>query len=202
MRLKTVTIPEDTVTQHAYHIFTDEGWERMKEHYGDKIKGHRGKYTITFPECEHTYAPTLAEVYNWLHGDYGPFHVCWKHGELCPFAESVGHQNTTCSNGLRKRCNGLLIEDLHTRFMPPKEQRKLIGRVICYKWCHILNEAYWKIPQDELLGLPDDPGYVAMIIMRRVFRETGWWDWMREKKRRKDKGRRDWLKCVDALTDI
>ncbi len=145
-------------------------------------------YIVTMPEIEHTYAPTLAEVHNWLHGDWGPFYCSWRDGQLCPFHPDVQRRNMTCCNGARKYCGGLLIERQHVN-----TNLRRIGHVICYEWDHVLSIAYWNIPAKELLALPDDHKLVAFHIMRRVFRATGWWDWRQEKKRRASKRKPDWL---------
>lgn len=178
MKLKTVVIPEQTFKV---------GW--------------RGKIT-TIPEREHTYAPTLATVHNYLHGDWGPFYLSWRDKELCPFDSQVDWKNMTCSEGRRKRCGGLLIKSDTISHLPPSQQRRTLGRVICYEWCHRLSNVYWDIQSDELLKMPDDPSYVACVLMRRVFRESGWQEWIREKKRRKDKRKRFWLKPLETRKEL
>lgn len=155
-----------------------------------------------FEAYEYTYAPTLAKVHKWLSGDWGPFYLSWKDGELCPFNPQVGSKNMRCVDGSRgvNRCPGigLLIRPQDVNHLDANTQRRIVGRVICYEWCHRLNNAYWDIPQDELLAMPDDPRQTAILIMRRVFRESGWFAWRRELKARQHKRKWDWLKPLET----
>jgi len=140
-------------------------------------------YTKTFPAYEATVAPTLQRVHNYMWGDCGPLVLSWSDGWLCPFADRIKTMNITCSKGRRKRCGGLLCTEQNAPY-PEKGRERLIGRVICYKWSHILSDAYWDIPTEELLELPDNDSLVAQHIMKRIFRETGWAKWYRATRER------------------
>jgi len=147
-------------------------------------KDRFGKFHTThFPEHRVLIAPTLSQVHDWL-WDY-PFNYSWRDGLLCPFASSGDRQNTTCSHGLRTRCLGTLITEHLINVELPYE-RKQIGKVSCYRWSHRLIDAYWNIPITDLLSLPDDAYLCATIILRRVYRDSGWFEWHRELVRRKN----------------
>lgn len=140
--------------------------------------------TIT-SETGHVYAPVLATVHNYLFDNWGPFSVTWRNGLLCPFAPDIGLKNITCSQGRRDlHLCGLLIEDRHAVHLPNPQRKKMIGRVMCNPWAHHLIAAYWDIPNDELLSLPDNPSLVAYYILSRVIRATMWYDWLTERRKR------------------
>lgn len=140
-------------------------------------------YTKVFPAHEAIVAPTLQRVHQYMWGDCGPLVLSWHDGWLCPFSERIKTMSITCSGGRRKRCGGVLCTERNAPY-PETGRERLIGRVICYEWCEILSDAYWDIPNDELLALPDDDSLAAQYIMRRVFRETDWQYWRMETKRR------------------
>lgn len=144
---------------------------------------------------EATVAPTLVKVHRWLHHDWGPLYLSWLDGALCPFDPQVGRKNMRCVAGRREACpgQGLLIRQRDVTHMDAATQARTLGRVICYSWCHRLNNAYWAMPQDELLAMPDDPGETAALILRRVYKDAGWATWRREQRRRRVARKRDWL---------
>jgi len=149
--------------------------------------------TVIIPATKHTYAPTLAKVHNWLWGDCGPIALSWQTGLLCPFDDRIHRMNITCSEGARSQCGGLLVTP-HNAPYPPTGRQRLIGRVVCFRWNNLLGNAYWDIPNAELLALPDDVCLVAHYIMHRIFRVTGWVDWRRELRQRQNgKRQRAWL---------
>lgn len=197
MKLETRMAPPFTSKFQPRSSLSLAQWESYisdLEDEGCQVNGDQFAYTITFPEREYTYAPTLGAVHKWLFDNWGLLYLSWRHGLLCPFDKQVGTKNITCSNGRRKRCNGLAIHRRLVAHLCEREQRKLIGRVVCYEWCHILSIAYWDIPTAELLELPDDINLVAFHIMRRIIRDTGWLDWKRELGRRQNGKRlRDWI---------
>lgn len=178
MELKTVTILARTVQVSALCTFEPK--------------------TVDLLEIQHTYAPTLATVTDWLFSEWGPFHISWRDGELCPFHPGVGRQNFTCSNGLRlsARC-GLVITQQDVRHLSGKLRSRLVSRVACWEWEHRLIDAYWDIPDSDLLVLPDSPSYVAFMVLRYVYRVTGWARWIREKRARKGKLRSLWFKGLN-----
>lgn len=154
---------------------------------------------VTIPERQHTYAPTLATVHRWLWQGWGPFYISWRDGLLCPFHPQVKHKNMTCCTGQRgvglRRCSGLgmLIELDDVLHLSPHKQRQLIGRVVCYEWCHHLAQAYWAISRQELIKMPDDSQLLITHLMRTTYKQSGWLDWHREKKERESKKKLDWL---------
>jgi len=175
MRTITVDIPEQQITVDI-----------------NTLRPH----TETFPATKHTYAPTLASIHDWLWGDCGPLTLSWQNGLLCPFNERVGTMNITCSNGLRQQCNGVLVTPNNAPF-PPTGRKRLIGRVVCFRWCNVLADAYWDIDNAHLFDLPDDVHLVAHHIMRHIFRSTYWFDWRRELRlRQSGKPRRAWFSPI------
>jgi len=197
MKLLTGHLPEREIKQIPMRVLSDVAWDRIRQRYGERLRGSRMEYYITLPAEDYQYAPTLGKVHQWLYGDWGPFYLSWVDGELCPFAPRVGGMNITCSTGRRKRCGGLLIEKRHINHLSTAMQRHCLGRVICYDWCHVLSRVYWDIPIEELLQLPDNPSSVAETILRRVFQESGWFAWRMERRRRRGgKSHRDWLRPI------
>lgn len=140
-------------------------------------------YMTTFPAYEATVAPTLQKAHDYMWGDCGPLVLSWHDGWLCPFADRIDSMNITCSGGRRKRCGGVLCTERNAPY-PQTGRDRLIGRVICYEWSHILSDAYWDIPTEELLALPDNVSLVVQHITRWIFRATGWWHWYKETKGR------------------
>lgn len=196
MKTRTRIVPEHVMTINVgYSTLNAEQFDRLRESYGDRWRGgDRYCYKILVPEEEMLVAPTLAKVHNWLFGDWGPLYLSWRDGYLCPFDDRVGRLNITCSAGRRKRCGGLDVPDRYVTHLPPDMRRRCTRRVVCYDWCHVLSRTYWDIPTDDMLALPDDPSLTAMLILRRVYRESGFAEWFVEHKRRPHK--RDWLKPI------
>ena len=199
--MKLITVPTPSFSQR-YQPRRPLRWEQWESYKCDllaegcTVEGNTFDYTVTWPESEHTYAPTLSTVHKWLYSHWGPFYVSWRLGRLCPFHASVRMKNMTCCHGnIRQlRCQGLPLEERHVRHLPIPMQHRLVGRVICYRWAHVLSDAYWEIDTEWLVeNLPDDPQLVAFHIMRRVFRETGWFRWARELAARKSKRWGEWL---------
>lgn len=205
MELKTVIMPSFTQQYQHMSYMIEEQWKGYVadlEAEGKRVSGYSRNYTITFPECEHTYAPTLATVHKWIYGDWGPFHISWKVGRLCPFNPEVGRKNMTCCQGNvdRMRCVGLIVEERHVEHLQNAD--RLVGRVVCYEWNYLLSRAYWDLDSMEMVDtLPDDPQLVAFHIMRRVFRETRWFDWIQEQKRRQST-KRNWLRPLKRKPPI
>jgi len=162
-------------------------------------------HIVTLEEITHTYAPTLATVHNWLFSDLGPFSLSWRDGALCPFHPQVGRKNITCCKGRRgiKKCPGIGLtitnQDIKSYLSNQWQRRiaKRIGNVQCYEWNHVLAKTYWSLSFEKLLELPDNPSFVAFIIMRQVFRESGWRNWLMEAKARQNgKKKWEWLKSI------
>lgn len=206
MELKTGVSPSFKQRYTPFSHITEGGWGKYiaeLEAEGKKVEGHSRDYVITFPEEEYTYAPTLGLVHKWLHGDWGPFYISWKVGRLCPFNPYVGQKNMTCCPGNIKKigCCGLILEKRHVLGYLQNAAR-LVGRVVCYEWDHLLSLAYWDLDTDWLVNkLPDDPRLVASHIMRHVFRSTGWFDWIWEQRQRYNKRPGRWLQPIRRRRD-
>lgn len=174
MKLDTITMPETTVT----------GIDR------------RGKpYSTTFPAQTIQSAPTLGIVHSYMWSDYGPLHLTWREGLLCPFHSDVGSKNIHCCDGIRNQnfCRvgrRVTLDDL--AHLPQTQQRRYKDRVVCYHWAYHLINAYWDIPDEYLYPLPDDPGLVCVVVLRRMAHASGWFDWFRELSHR-ESSRRNWL---------
>lgn len=182
MKLRTATIPERLVNVGL-------------------VRPH----VVTLPEISHTYAPTLAIVHSWLFNDLGPFALSWRDGALCPFHPQVGQKNMTCCEGRRgiKSCPGIGLmiteKDIKSYLSEQWQKRiaKRIGHVHCYEWSHILARTYWSLPFQSLLELPDNPSFVAFVIVKQVFHQSGWREWLMEKRARQNgKKKWEWLKPI------
>ena len=136
--MELITVPTASFSQRyrPSRALTSAQWAAYKRELasqGCTVVGGPYDYTVTWPEGEHTYAPTLALVHRWLHSDWGPFYVSWRSGRLCPFHPLVGTRNMTCCPGniKRPRCCGLILEERHVAHLPVLKQHRLRGRVVC-----------------------------------------------------------------------
>jgi hypothetical protein len=150
------------------------------------IKDRRGNpHTHHAEEEIYEVYPILSDVHSWLFGDFGPMYANWFDGALCPFASGVRNRNIHCTAGLRKHCSGLGLDYRNfTGHLDEDLRNRLIGKVTCGEWFHRLADAYWNVDLSQYHDWPDDPTPVAVDILRKIYRESGWFTWRREEKKR------------------
>jgi hypothetical protein len=194
MKYEVVDVPAKII--EINHPLSAEGFKILQES-DDFVSGNRYRYKVWTPGYTMRVAPTLTKVHEWLWGDWGPMYITWKEGLLCPFHDSVGTRNIRCLEGNCHRRTFTDITQQYVRHLDEDSQRRLIGRVVCYDWAHLLTLALYDIPFDWQLSLPDDPQLVVIKLLRRVYKESGYEDWWHELKRRKrGKPRSEWLRRV------
>jgi len=137
------------------------------------------EHHMHFPKRTITVAPLLERIHTDMWGDFGPLVISWKHGWLCPFHPNIDRQRMTCSDGLRNSsfCTGIRLTERYVSHLHEQQRLFLKDRVQCPNWCYRLGSAYWDIPTDRLLHMPDEPDFVYIWILNQVYQMSGWDEW-------------------------
>jgi hypothetical protein len=171
-----------------------------KTHPEQDVTGidRRGKpYTHHFDTYSSIECPTLQQACLFLWRDFGPFDTTWTNDRLCPFHNDVGTKMVRCCEGHRRQrfCRtGHIINIRHIQHLPQPIQVFLADKVICYQWAFRLTDAYWSIPNSELLHLPDDIPFVSTVLLDKIYRLSGWYAWHNEHNRRLSTPKTQWLR--------